>query len=110
MRPPHTKALLNGVHHARAGAENGIASVRGASRRRRSLTMDELERTAETPAVPSVRLATPARLDMLDVRAAIALAEKAAGARIIARIPSTFYESLQGRGRHISAGHYRTND
>jgi pyruvate-ferredoxin/flavodoxin oxidoreductase len=44
--------------------------------------MDELERTAETPAVPSVRLVAPAKLEMLDAFAAIDLAEKAAGATI----------------------------
>lgn len=45
--------------------------------------MDELERTAENAAVPSVRMPTPARLEMLDVVGAVTLAEKAAGARII---------------------------
>ena len=44
--------------------------------------MDELERTAETPAVNSVRY-TPAKLEMLDVVGAIKLAAAAAGAKVI---------------------------
>jgi pyruvate-ferredoxin/flavodoxin oxidoreductase len=45
--------------------------------------MDELERTAETPAVASVRLATPAKLEMLDAVAAVKLASAAAGAKVL---------------------------
>jgi pyruvate ferredoxin oxidoreductase alpha subunit len=44
---------------------------------------DELERTAESPAVSSARLATAARLEMLDVAAAITIAERAAGSRLL---------------------------
>lgn len=44
---------------------------------------DELERTAESPAVSSARPGPPARLEMLDVPGAIAAAEKAAGSRVL---------------------------
>lgn len=42
---------------------------------------DELERTGESPAISSAR-STPARLEMLDVGAAILLAERAAQSRV----------------------------
>lgn len=45
--------------------------------------MDELERTAETPAVASVRLVSPAKLEMLDALAAIRLASRAIGAKVL---------------------------
>jgi pyruvate ferredoxin oxidoreductase alpha subunit len=45
---------------------------------------DELERTAESPAVSSsARLASPARLEMLDVATAILAAERFAGSRVL---------------------------
>jgi pyruvate ferredoxin oxidoreductase alpha subunit len=44
---------------------------------------DDFERTAESPAVSSARIATPARLEMLDVSSAIATAEKLTGSKII---------------------------
>src|SRR5689334_19076376 len=43
---------------------------------------DELERTAESPAVSSARAHTTARLEMLDVAGAIASAERFAASRV----------------------------
>jgi pyruvate ferredoxin oxidoreductase alpha subunit len=45
---------------------------------------DDFERTAESPAVSSARIATPARLEMLDVASAIASAERLTGSKIFA--------------------------
>jgi len=63
--------------------------------------MDELERTAETPAVQSVRSA-PVKLEMLDALGALTLAEKAAGSRLVINAEIGLALAAVDKGERIS--------
>lgn len=64
--------------------------------------MDELERTAETPAVASVRLAAPAKLEMLDALGALKLASVAAGAKVLEGADVAGAAALAEKGERVS--------
>lgn len=64
--------------------------------------MDELERTAETPAVASVRLVAPAKLQMLDPIGAVRLASSTAGAKLVEGADLATAASLAERGDRVA--------
>lgn len=64
--------------------------------------MDELERTAETPAVASGGPAGPAKLMMLDALAAVKLASAAAGAKVLEGTDVAGAASSTEKGERVS--------